>query len=137
MVQLQVGRGIDPLALQLSVKRVCANLARMELAPDRAQRVVVRAATERAGAMSGGKGSGLVEEEQLGEPTGLAQRRTAPTAEAQPAGDPPSAGEPPPNPAVAVVQAAAISVHRPPCRVRDQLAQRRHPVLMRHGESVP
>ena len=71
-----------------SVDRVGAGLARVELAPDRAEAVVVLAPAERARAMPGRERGRLVEEEELREPPGLEQRPPQPAAELEPAGDP-------------------------------------------------
>ena len=60
--------------------RVGADLAGMELPPEREQPEVVVAPAVRAGAMPGGEGGRLVEEEQLRETAGLQQRPPKPAA---------------------------------------------------------
>ena len=65
MAPLRPGRGIDALRVQLRVDGVGAGLGWVELAPDRAQALVVRAPALGAWAMAGREGGRLVEEEQL------------------------------------------------------------------------
>ena len=56
-----------------------------------------------------------------------------PTTELEPAGDPALAVVAPANAAMLVVEAPAVAVHQPAARIRDQLAERRHPILQRHS----
>src|SRR5439155_15208037 len=79
--QVRARAGIDALRVELRVDRVCADLAGMELAPDRREPVVVLAAAERAGPMSGRQGGRLVEEEELGEAARLQERLAVPALE--------------------------------------------------------
>ncbi len=85
----------QPLAVELRVDQVRRDLVRVDLAPDRAEAVVVGAATQCAGAMSRGEGGRLVEEEELGEATRLEQWASLPAAELETTRDPALAVEPP------------------------------------------
>ncbi|MET0512129.1 MAG: hypothetical protein ABW135_10680 [Thermoleophilaceae bacterium] len=122
--------------MQPRVDGVGAGVAWVELAPDRAQALVVRAPALGAWAMAGREGGRLVEEEQLRVAAGLQQRLTAPAAKSQTAGDLPPAREAPANPAAAVVQATAVSIDEAAARIRHELAQRSDTVLKRHGWGV-
>ena len=122
----------DPLAVELRVDRVGSDLTRMQLGPDRGEAVVVLAAAERAWAMPGCERRRLVEEEQLGEAARLQECATLPAAELEPTGDPAPAGIAPPNAAGLVVQATSISVDKAAGGIRDEVAERRDPVLQRH-----
>ena len=110
MPKLPVRSLVDTLRVKLCVNRISSDLIRMKPAPDRDQAVVVLAPAERARAMPGRESRRLVEEEELREPAGLEQRCAPPPPELEPAGDPPLPAVPPPNAAVLVVQAAAVSV---------------------------
>ena len=59
-----------------------------------------------------------------------------PAAKAEPARDPAPPRVPAPDPAVLVVETAAVPVHQPTVGDGDELAQRRHPVLQRHFQTV-
>ena len=83
--------------------------------------------------MPGRERGRLVEEEELGEPSRLHQRRAVPAAELEPAGDPALAVVAPPDAPALVVQTAAVPVDEPARRVGDELAERRDPVLERHA----
>ena len=129
----------EPLAVELRVDRVGAALPRMEISPDCPQAVVVLPAAERARPVPGRHGGRLVEEEELGELPRLEERPSQPAAELEPAGDPAPAVVASPDPAGAVVQATAVSVHEAAGRVGDELAERRHAVLERvkHWHQAP
>ena len=73
VVALRTGVAIDPFQMEPCVDRVGASRSRMDPAPDRGEPIVVISAAERAGPMSRGEGGRLIEEEQLGEPSGLHQ----------------------------------------------------------------
>ena len=92
---------------------------------------VVGAAAERARPVARCEGGRLVEEEELGELPRLHQRPAVPALELEPAGDPTARRLMPPDPALRVVQAAAVAVDEPARRMGDELAERRHPVLER------
>ena len=64
VVPLRARAGIDALAVQLRVDRVHSDLSGMERAPDLREAFVIRSPAERAGAMTGGEGGRLVEEER-------------------------------------------------------------------------
>ena len=121
-----------PLRVELGIDRIGPACAGVTVAPDGAEALVVLPAAQRAGPMPCGERRRLVEEEQLGEAAGLQQRSPQPAAELEPAGDPAPAVVPPADLAVLVVQAAAVSVDEPPCRIGDQLAERSDPVSQRH-----
>ena len=55
VVALPSRAGVDALGVELRVDRVGSDLAGMQLAPDRGEAVVVRAAAERARAVAGGE----------------------------------------------------------------------------------
>jgi hypothetical protein len=124
LVALGARGGGEALAVELRVDRVRARLSGMPLGPERAEAVVVGAATERARPVAGGEGGRLVEEEQLREASRLEQRRPAPAAELQAARDPTAPGVAAANAPVGVVQAAAIAVDQPEGGVRDELRER-------------
>lgn len=121
-----------PLAMKLRVDRVCSDLAGMQLVPDRRESVVVLAPAERARAVSGGEGSRVVEEEQLGEAARLEECTPSPSAELEPTGDPALAGVAPTNAPVLVVKAPPVSVHEATSGIRHEIAERRYPVLQGH-----
>ena len=104
--------------------------------PDRDEAVVVRAPAERARPVAGGERGRLVEEEQLGEPARLHQRRAVPAAERSR-----HAIQRRPlkrrrmRPGL-VVQAAAVAVDEAARRVGDQLAERGDAVLQGHRSRV-
>ena len=82
----------DTLGVELRVDRVGSDLARVELAPESAEAVVVLAAAKSAGAVAGREGGRLVEEEELREAAGLQERLAMPALELEAAGDPALAG---------------------------------------------
>ncbi len=132
VMSLAARGGVDALRMELGVDGVRACLVRMDRAPDLHEPHVVISPTECARAMAGGERGRLVQEEQLREPAGLHQRRAVPPAERQPAGDPALPVEPPPDDAGIVVQAAAVPVDGATCRIGDQVAERCHPIPLRH-----
>ena len=117
--------------MELGVDRVGSDLARMEIAPDGDQAVVVLAPALRTGAMAGRERSHLVEEEELRVAAGLLQRTSPPVAELEPARDPAFHREATADAALGVVEAAAIPVHEATGGVRDEIAERRDPILER------
>jgi hypothetical protein len=108
---------IDPLGMELRVNRVGADLAGMKFAPRRVEADVVLAAAEGARSMPCREGRGLIEEEQVGEAPGLQQRSSKPSAELEAARDPALAVVVTSDPAVLVVQAAAVPVDETPTRL--------------------
>src|SRR3954471_11734310 len=134
VVALGAGALGDALAVQLRVDRVGADLAAVQLAPQRDEAVVVLAPAQRACAVPGGHRRRLVEEEQLREAAGLEQRRAVPAAKAQPARDPAPARVATADLPGVVVQAAAVAVDQPARRIGDQLAEWRDPVAPRHDQ---
>ena len=132
MAELCARAGCDALSVKLRVDRVRASLAGVKLAPDFHETNVVLAAAECAGAMPGGEGRRFVEEEELGEPSGLYQRGAPPAAELESAGDPALAVVTPADPANLVVEAPAVSVDQAARGIHDELTQRRDPVLQWH-----
>src|SRR5438067_12283535 len=127
---LPARRGIDTLVVQPLVDRVGARRPEAELAPELEQAAIVVAAAERARPVPGGEGSGLVEEEQLGEAAGP-QQRAAQATEREHARDPALAVIGAADPPIGVMEAAAVAVREAAGRVGDQLAERSHPVLQR------
>jgi hypothetical protein len=123
---------VDPLALQLRVDRVGSVLIGMLLDPDLDEVVVVLPPAKSARTMPGGEGGRLVQKEELGEAARLQQRVTPPAAEPEPAGDPAFAVVPAPDASGFVVEAAAVGVHESAGGVRDELAERRDPILQSH-----
>ncbi len=115
------------LAIEPEVDRVGTRFADE---PEEAR--VVVAATERARPVARGEGGRLVEEEELGELPRLHQRPAVPALELEPAGDPASGRLAPPDPALRIMQAAAVPVDQSARRMCDELAERGHPVLARH-----
>ena len=130
---LTARRWIDTLAVQLLVDRVGTALVWMQRAPDLDEAVVVGSAAERARAMSGRERGRLIEEEELGEAARLLQRRTVPAAKLEPARDPPPDSEPPTDAPLVVVQAAAVPVYETTSGICNEIAERRHAILSRHG----
>ena len=68
----------DPFGEELPVDRICADLALVQPGPDLREADVVLATAQRAWPVAGGERGRLVEEEQLGELAGLAQRAAQP-----------------------------------------------------------
>ena len=132
VMPLTARRGLDALAVELLVEGVGASLARVERAPDLDEPVVVRAAAQRARAVTGRERRRLVEEEQFREATGLHERCSVPAAELELARDPALHGEASPDASLGVVQAAAVPIDEPARRVGDQVAERRDAILSRH-----
>ena len=132
VVSLAVGVGVGPFVVELCVDRVGSELAGVELVPEGGEAGVVLVAAQRAGAVAGGEGGCFVEEEELGEASGLHQRPALPAAELEPAGDPAFADRATADPAEFVVEAAPVSVDQATPWVCDQLAERCDPVLQRH-----
>ena len=83
--------------------------------------------------MAGGEGGRLVEEEELGELPGCMSVVAVPALELETAADPAAGCLKPADPALRVVQAAAVAVDEPALGVCDQLGERRDAVLERHG----
>jgi hypothetical protein len=123
---------VHALIVETRVDRVGADLAGMQLVPDLAEPHVVLAPTQGARTVTRGERGGLVQEEQLGEPAGLEQRRAMPSSEAEPATDPSLDRVPAADPPIVVVKTAAVSVDEAAGRGRDQIAERRDPVLKGH-----
>jgi len=122
----------DSLAMELLVDGVSSRLLRVECAPKLAEPDVVLVTAQRARAVSGRERCRLVQEEQLGELPRLQERQAVPTAELEPAGDPPPAVVAPPDPTLIVVETSAVAVDKAARGVRDQLTARRDPVAERH-----
>jgi hypothetical protein len=132
MPALTSRRRVEALLVETRIDRVGADLARMQLLPDLGESRVVLAPTEGARSVTRGERGGLIQEEQLGEPARLEQRRVVPSLEAEPACDPSLDRVPAADPASVVVEASAVPVDEAACRSRDQIAERRDPVLDRH-----
>src|SRR5262249_34326788 len=126
----------EPLPVQARVDRVGPGLACVPLGPELAEAHVVLAPAERARPVAGGEGGRLVEEEQLGEAPRLEERRAAPGRKTHTDGCPPAPGVASADPAVAVVQTAAVAVDEPAGRVGDELREGRDPVTERHRGTV-
>jgi hypothetical protein len=94
---------------------------------------VVLAAAFRARAVAGGEGGGVVEEEELGVAARLQQSASA-VLELEAAGDPAAQGVGAADPAVVVVEGAAVAVDESARRVGDELAEGGDAVLVRHEE---
>jgi hypothetical protein len=120
---------IETLGVELGVDRVGSDLARMQVAPDREQLVIVLAAALRTGAMAGGERRHLVEEEELGVAARLDERTSPSSAELEPARNPPLDRVAAANATLGVVEAAAIAVDEAAGGIGDQVAKRRNPVL--------
>jgi hypothetical protein len=118
--------------VKLSVYRIGTDLSGVHRAPDRREADVILASTQGARAVARGERGRLVQEEQLGEPAGLQQRRSMPIAEAEPARDPSRAGVATTDPASVVVEAATVPVHEPARGIGDELTERGDAVLQRH-----
>ena len=82
--------------------------------------------------MAGGERRRFVEEEELGEASGLQQRTALPAAELEPARDPAPAVVAAADAPFVVVEAATVPVDQAARGVCDELAQRCDPVLQRH-----
>jgi len=118
--------------VELRVHRLGADPAGVEFAPDREEALVVGTPAQRARAMSRRERRGLVEEEELGEPTRHHQRTAVPSPEPEPAGDPALAVVAPPDTPVLVVQTAAIPVHKATGGIGDELPEGSDPILKWH-----
>jgi len=119
----------DALLVELRIDRVGSGLARVHVAPDRDEAVEVLAAAQGAGAMPGREGGRLIEEEELGEAARLEERLAMPPLELEPARDPALAAVAAADPSGLVVKAATVSVDQASRGVRNELAERRDPVL--------
>jgi hypothetical protein len=124
---------VDALGMELSVNCVRSELARVELSPEVGEAVIVLAPAERTWAMTGRERGRLVEKEQLRELPRLLERFAVPAAKLKTAGDPAPGRPGAANPTALVVQAAAVTVNEAARGVRDQLAERRDPVLEWHS----
>jgi hypothetical protein len=82
--------------------------------------------------VASGERGRLVEEEQLGEAARLKQWRAVPSAEPEPTRDPSRDRVPAADPAFVVVETAAVPVDEAAGWSRDQIAERRDPILERH-----
>jgi hypothetical protein len=122
---------IEALGVELGVDRVGSDLARVQIAPQSDQPVVVLAPALRTGTVAGRERGHLVEEEELRVPARLLQRASSPAAELEPASDPALHRETTANAALGVVEATAVAVDEAAGRVRDEIAERRDPVLER------
>jgi hypothetical protein len=137
MVTLRAQSRGDALLVELCVDRVGSGLAPfgmdgVQVAPDRGEAVVILAAAQGAGAMTGCEGCRLVEEEELGEAARLQERRAMPLLELEPACDPALPVVTAPDPSGRVVEAATVSVDEASRGVRDELAERCDPILQGH-----
>src|SRR5262245_55475462 len=110
MVSLRVRDGIEALGVQPLVDRVRVRRTRVQVAPDLDESPVILATTERARAVARRERRRLVQEEQLGEASGLHQRLAVPAPEFEAAGDPSAHGVTAPDQAALVVQTSAIAV---------------------------
>ena len=126
-----VRRRFEALGVELGVDRVGSDLVRMQIPPHGEQTVVVFAPALRAGAMACRERCHLVEEEQLRVAAGLLQWASSPVAELEPARDPALHGEAAADPALGIVEATPIAVDEAAGRMRDEIAERRDPVLER------
>ena len=122
-------RRIESLGVELRVDRVGSDLARMQVAPDRDEAVVVLAPAQRARAVAGGERGRLVEEEELRVPARLQQRSRAASRGTRAGRRSSACRVAPADAAVGVVEAAAVAVDEAARGIRDQLAERRDPVL--------
>ena len=126
----------DALSVQPGVQRIGSPwVAGVKIVPTSREHAVVVVAAERARSVARGERCRLVEEEQLGELSGLQKLAALPPAKLEPAGDPPPAVEAPPDHAVPIVQAAAVAVDEAAAGV-DEPAERGHPVAARHPVSL-
>jgi hypothetical protein len=123
--------------VELRVDRVgIGEKAGVQVPPQILQPNEVASSAERARSVSGGERGRFVEEEQFREPAGLHQRPAVPASELEATPDPPTRGVVSPDPAVLVVEAAAVAVHESPRGIGDQLAERRDPVPVRHHATI-
>ena len=132
VVALHAPVRVEPLLVQLQVDGVGSGLPRMPAPPELAEADVVLPAAQRTRPVPGREGRRLVEEEELGEPARLQERRTPPTPELQPAGDPAAHGEAASDPALVVVEAAAVPVDEATLGNGDEVAERGDTVCKRH-----
>src|SRR4029077_6109653 len=95
IVLLRPGPEVDALGVQPGVDRIGAQPARVQVAPELSESLVVRVPAERARTMPCGERRRLVEEEELGELAGLQQRAAMPAAELELTRDPTLAVEAP------------------------------------------
>jgi 8-oxo-dGTP pyrophosphatase MutT (NUDIX family) len=127
---------VQALLVEPLIDGVGATIVCVQVAPHLDEPHVVLATALGTRPVPGGQRGRLVEEEQFGEAPRLQKRMAPPTAELEPARDPPLDGERPPDVARGVVQAPAIPVHEAARRIRDQLTQRRDPVPQRHASNL-
>jgi hypothetical protein len=120
---------IETLGVELGIDRVGSDLARMQVAPDREQLVIVLAPALRTGAMAGCERGHLVEKEELRVAARLNERTSPSSAELEPARNPPLDRIAAANATLGVVEAASIAVDEAAGGIGDQVAERRDPVL--------
>jgi hypothetical protein len=137
VTSLDARLAIEAFLMETSVDGVRASVGGVESPPDLREANVVLSSTQRARPMARGERRGFVQEEQLREPPGLHQRRPMPASEPEPARDPPLDGVSTTDPPFVVVQTPSVAVHEPAGGRRDQLAERRDPVLQRHRRCLP
>ena len=123
--------GLDALAVEPRIDHVGPGHA-VEVAPQRGEALVVLAPALRARTVTRREGGRLVEEEQLREPPRSQERGSTPSLELEAACDPAPHLIPPPDVALRIVQAAAVSVDQAPAGGRDELAEGRDTILQRH-----
>jgi hypothetical protein len=117
--------------MELGIDRVGAGLAGMELAPDRAEAVVVLAPAQGAWAVAGCDGRRLVQKEELGVRAGC-HHLSLPATKLQAAGDPAAYLPVTHDPSLGIVQNAAVA-HQCAARWhRDNFAKRREPICQWH-----
>ena len=99
--------------------------------PSRPKCVIIGAATQRTGPVPRRHRHRLIQKEQLG-PAPRRHDAPLPPLELQQAANPRLALPRPPQPLLAIMQAASIASKHSPRRVRHDLARRQHPVLQGH-----
>ena len=128
---------VDPLRVELSVDGLGSGLAWMQIGPETGQFGVVGAPALRAGPVPSREGGRIVKEEQLGVAAGGHKRRASPAPELELASDPPLDAIRPADPALLVMQAAAVAVDEPSGGSGNELTEWRNSVLSRHRCSLP
>ena len=132
MVALPPGGRVLSRCVQNRVHGIRAGAVAEGQRPGIAKAIVVRPAAFGAGPVPGGKRGGLIQEEQFGVAAGLHQGATA-ALEGQQAGDPAAALMRADNPAVRIVQAAAVAHQGAAGGVGNDLARGQDAVLAGQG----
>ena len=133
VVALATRQRVHALGVKHRVDRIGAGRSAACPAPGRREAHVVLVPALGTRPVPGGKGRGLVEEEERRIAPGQHQRTAIPAAKLQPASDPAPSGEAAPEASSLVVEAAAVAEDQAAAGLGDDLSGGRGAVLECHG----